>query len=131
MPNVPEARDWIPNANRQRLPVECPVTLEMTPGGQRQLGAAANLSPTGFFVASPTPFPIGTMLRVSLSLPFAAGPRQLVATAQVRWVNNPVAQRAAELPAGMGIEFVNLDHRAHADLRAFLDELLATPAGRR
>ncbi len=121
-------REWVPEAVRRRLPVEFPVTLESTAGGRREVGSVANLSPTGLFVASRILFPVETPLRVSFCLPLSAGPRFLVAAARVRWVNDLVAPEAADLPAGMGIEFVGLDPRSRADLEAFLDELLA-PVG--
>jgi hypothetical protein len=118
-------REWVEEAVRHRMPVEFPVTFESTAGGRREVGSVANLSPTGLFVASRTLFPAETPLRISFCLPLSAGARLLVTTARVRWVNDPSAPRSADLPAGMGIEFVGLDPRSRADLEAFLDELLA------
>ena len=121
-------REWVPEAVRRRLPVEFPVTLASAAGGREEVGTVANLSPKGLFVVSCAVFPIDTRLRVSFCLPLSAGPKFLVAAARVRWVNDPAAPDAADLPAGMGIEFVGLDPRSRADLEAFLDELLA-PVG--
>lgn len=125
MQDVQVGRQWVPDAVHRRLPVEFPVTLEGA-GQQRQVGSVVNVSPTGLYVASRAPIPAGAQLRVSLVLPLAAGPRTLVASAQVRWVNDPSAPGVPELPTGMGIEFVGLEPHARADLERLLDELHGT-----
>ncbi len=127
MQEAPVERRWVPEAVRRRFPVEFPVTLEGA-GRPRQVGSVVNMSPTGLYVASRAPIPAGVRLRVSLVLPLAAGPRPLVAAAQVRWVNDPSAPGAPELPPGMGLEFEGLEPQARADLERLLDELLGTAA---
>lgn len=133
MPTDQREREQGPDARRllrRSLPVDFPVTLEAV-GGRRQVGSVANLSPIGLFVSSPSPFPVGTTLRVSLFLPLAAGSRRLVTAGQVRWINEAPTLEAPELSTGMGIEFVDLDARTRDDVQAFLDERLAPLAGRR
>lgn len=129
-------REWRPDAVHRRLPVEFPVVLEGLDGAAgplRLVGSVVHVSPTGLFVASRTPIPAGARLCVSLVLPLAAGPRRLVAAGNVRWVNDPSAPRAPELPPGMGIEFASLEPGARADLESLLHELrepAAAAAGR-
>ena len=50
------------------------------------------------------------------------GPKPLAAAAWVRWTNDPLAPKAAGLPPGMGIEFLDLDAAARAALDAFVSE---------
>jgi hypothetical protein len=128
MANVATEREWVPEAVRLRLPVDFPVTLEATSAERREVAAVINLGPRGMFAASRTLLPPGTALRVSFFLPLASGARPVVATARVRWVNDPAGAPTPELPGGMGLEFVGLDGGSQADLERFLEELMA-PAG--
>lgn len=116
-------REWVPEAVRRRLPVEFPVMLASAAGGRQEVGTVANLGPRGLFVVSRVVFPADTRLRVSFCLPLSSGPRPVDAAARVRWFNDPSAPQSSDLPAGMGIEFVELDAQSRADLEAFLDEL--------
>ncbi|HWP35865.1 MAG TPA: PilZ domain-containing protein [Thermodesulfobacteriota bacterium] len=126
MRSGPLGRVWVPDEVRRRLPVEFPVTLDGE-AGQRCVGTVVNLSPTGLYVASRTLFAPGTTLRASFALPLAAGPRPVAVWVQVRWLNDPASPQAAELPGGMGVEFVGLDPRLRADIERLLDELTAPP----
>jgi hypothetical protein len=128
MANVATEREWVPEADRLRLPVDFPVTLEATSGERREVAAVINLGPRGMFAASRMLLPPGTPLRVTFFLPRAGGARPVVATARVRWVNDPAGPRTPDLPGGMGLEFVGLDGALEAELEGFLDELTA-PAG--
>jgi hypothetical protein len=128
MADVAIEREWVPEAVRLRLPVDFPVTLEATSAERREVAAVVNLGPRGMFAASRTLLPPGTALRVTFFLPIAGGARPVVATARVRWVNDPAGPRTPELPGGMGLEFVGLDGALQADLESFVEELTA-PAG--
>jgi hypothetical protein len=125
MPNAAQEGDWVPEKLRRRLPVDFPVTLEAISAERREVGAVANLSARGIFAASRMLLPAGTPLRVTFYLPLPAGARPIVASARVRWVNDPEAPRAPDLPGGMGLEFVGLDVRSKADLERFLEDLMA------
>jgi hypothetical protein len=128
MANVATEREWVPEADRLRLPVDFPVTLEATSAERREVAAVVNLGPRGMFAASRMLLPPGTPLRVTFFLPRASGARPVVATARVRWVNDAAGPRTLDLPGGMGLEFVGLDGALEAELESFLDELTA-PAG--
>lgn len=128
MPNaVVQERDRVPDLLRHRLPVDFPVTIEVGSGERREVGTVANLSGRGMFVASRMQVPVGTALRLTFYLPLPTGARPIVASARVRWVNDPKAPRAPDLPGGMGLEFVGLDGGSARDLERFLNDLLAAP----
>lgn len=125
MPNVAYERKWGAEQVRVRLPVDFPVTLEAASAGRREVGSVANLGPRGIFAASRMLLPVGTGLKATFYLPLAEGPRPIVASARVRWVNDPSAPRAADLPGGMGLEFVALHGSSKIDLDRFIEELVA------
>jgi hypothetical protein len=126
MTNIAIEREWVPEAIRCRLPVDFPVTLEVTGSDRRETGAVANLSLRGMFAATRVLLPVNAPLRVIFCLPLATGPRTYAVAARVRWVNDPSAPRAPELPGGMGLEFVGLDGGSRSDLERFLEELVST-----
>ncbi len=128
MPNVSQEREWVPETVRLRLPVDFPVTLEAASANRREVAAVANLSPRGIFAAGRMLLPAGTPLKVTFYLPFATGARPIVASARVRWVNDPSAPRTADLPGGMGLEFVGLDGGSKVDLERFIEDLMAPVA---
>lgn len=65
-----------------------------------------NLSRGGTFIASETPFPIGTEFLFRLVVP--RNDEALAVRGVVRWIH-PKHQATAERPAGMGVEFVFAD----------------------
>jgi uncharacterized protein (TIGR02266 family) len=66
---------------------------------------ATNMSEGGMFLRTKTPQPIGTELQFKIEI--AGGQRVMQGSAVVKWVR-AVAKSPAE-PAGMGVEFLNLD----------------------
>lgn len=127
MPNVTQEREWVAEHVRLRMPVDFPVTLEAVSADRREVGTVANLSMRGIFAACRMLLPAGTPLKVTFYLPFATGARPVVTSVRVRWVNDPSAPRAADLPGGMGLEFLGLDGGSKADLERFIEELMAAP----
>lgn len=115
-------KKWVPETRRRRVPVQFPMTFVATGDEHRRVGVVVNVSTGGLFVQSALLLPVGAALRVSLFLPLAAGPKPLAAAAWVRWTNDPLAPKAAGLPPGMGIEFLDLDAAARGALDAFVSE---------
>lgn len=130
MPNVAHDHHRVPEPLRVRLPVDFPVTLEVAARGSREVGTVANLSARGIFAASRLLLPVGTGVKATFYLPLPDGPRAVVASSRVRWINDPSAPSTADLPGGMGLEFVGLHGASRADLERFIATLLAAPAGR-
>jgi hypothetical protein len=78
--------------------------------GEPQVGTAADLSVGGLFVRELTELPHGETVAIELDL--ETGP--LAVAALSRWVRH--VHVTADLPAGTGIEFVDLDAAALAAL---------------
>lgn len=99
------------------------VELEYTDGRATARGVTSNIGVGGAFVLTEAPLPVGTDLRVSLSVPTAADER-IETEAQVRWV--VTADQADEHhSAGMGIKFMRLDVEALLLLSEYFASLTA------
>lgn len=111
----------------RRLARRFPVSfqLEFTPIHQKKhLGTAVNLNLGGMFLASEHSYPIDTRISLEFTLPGYTIP--LACLARVAWVNHPEWIKKNNLPAGMGIEFVELSGASEAILGDFLDNLVPT-----
>jgi type IV pilus assembly protein PilZ len=80
---------------------------------------ATNISRGGIFINTRTPLPVGTTVRLIISLPDAAFPFDL--TGRVTRVNE-FENSASQVP-GMGIEFVDVDEDKRARIERFVDRL--------
>lgn len=86
------------------------VELEYNDGQTTSRGVTSNIGVGGAFVLTDAPLPVGTDLKVSLTVP-TAGDQLIETDAQVRWV--VTSEQADELhSAGMGIKFMRLDVEA-------------------
>lgn len=74
---------------------------------------SADFSSGGLFLSSEEPLPVGESLLLRFSL--EGFDRDIKCQAEVAWVNDPVTPQKKQLPAGMGIRFVDL---SIDDLRA-------------
>src|SRR5262252_2035338 len=87
----------------QRLEHELPVAYKTVDGFITDW--AINISRGGIFINTPNPLPVGTTVRLIISLPDTAFPFDLVGrVTRVNEVDNPGQQ----VP-GMGIEFIGID----------------------
>ena len=89
-----------------RHPVSFPVDYI---GGVIGCGQAADLSPLGCAIASDTPVPVQTYLKIQLSLPGGATPLE-IELAVVRWSYGSL----------FGVEFIAFGELQKARLRRFL-----------
>lgn len=77
-----------------------------------------NISTGGVFVESDMILPIDTQLIVKFNLPDSD---TLIATkARVAWVNGPSSSRKPSLPAGMGLQFLDLSSEVMKIIKTFL-----------
>ena len=101
----------------QRLEHELPVAYKTVDGFITDW--AINISRGGIFINTPNPLPVGTTVRLIISLPDTAFPFDLVGrVTRVNEVQNPGQQ----VP-GMGIEFVDVDDEKRARIERFVERL--------
>ncbi|MHB1846040.1 MAG: TIGR02266 family protein [Deltaproteobacteria bacterium] len=80
---------------------------------------AVNISKGGLFVNTRSPLPVGSRVRLIVSLPDAAFPFDL--QGKVSWVNE--FDNASNLVPGMGIEFVDIDDEKKTRIAGFVEKL--------
>ena len=79
-------------------------------------GFSENVSEGGLFVATEAPYDVGERIELSLSL---MGAESSILVGIVRWVRP--GGTSGGLPAGMGIQFVDMDERVQKGLQTFVD----------
>jgi uncharacterized protein (TIGR02266 family) len=106
------------------------LTLAVTMNGDNNFycGVSENLSESGIFIATVHELPIGTVLRVTFSVPTSAEPISVLG--EVRWLrrSSAVAARGtvfgeedgASVKPGFGVQFLALDEHASDAVRRFL-----------
>lgn len=91
---------------------------------------ATNISRGGLFINSREPLPVGTVVRLIISLPDTAFPFDL----EGKVVRVVAPDNPGNEPPGMGIEFVDVDEEKRGRIERFVEKLrreLAAPLGRR
>jgi Tfp pilus assembly protein PilZ len=84
----------------------------------------------GVFVERSSPLPVGDEVRIRFLLPGNEIP--VAARCRVAWWHGPEqALRSRSLPAGMGLEFIEVDDRGDERVRGFVEDFLRRPGGRR
>lgn len=106
------------------------VDVSYSAEGEIYSGQATTLGAGGLFIATDTPLPAGTKVRVRFRLPGGRSDHEL--DARVVWANDPQVSGIPESARGMGVSFA--DKRPAARLAyelANLDERLeGEPEGR-
>src|SRR5687768_14144373 len=91
-------------------------------GGREDL-FLIDLAMRGVFVERPAPLPLGTVVEVTFRLPGNELP--VVARCRVAWWRAPAMDlKSKTLPAGLGLEFLDLDGDGAGRIRAYLSEYL-------
>jgi type IV pilus assembly protein PilZ len=109
-----------PGPGQQRAPrleYELPVAYSTVSGFVTDW--AVNISRGGLFINTQKPLPVGTQVRIIISLPGTEFPFNL--TGRVTRVNELHAQ-ANQVP-GMAVEFVDVDDAKRGRIEEFVDRL--------
>lgn len=113
-PAPPSTRTGGNERNRTRYRVELEVTLE---GSHNfYMGFTENISEGGLFVATHRYKPIGSPIRLTLRLPAAAEPIEVLG--EVRWVRE--ANEANNVPPGMGVCFHEISEAGLHSINEYL-----------
>ncbi|HWI40447.1 MAG TPA: response regulator [Verrucomicrobiae bacterium] len=95
-------------------------------GGRKVLSDySVNLSTGGLFLESSNLLPAGTSLDVEFILP--TGRRSVRCKARVAWLNTPEAPPKPVLPAGMGLQFLDLTVNDMDAIRGYLHQGRISP----
>lgn len=89
-------------------------------------GFSVDLSTGGLYLKTDVSLAVGENLRLQFSLP--NHDKTLSCKARVAWINPAERPRKPELPAGVGIQFVDLSLEDLKSLRRFLEHNAIEPA---
>jgi hypothetical protein len=109
-------------AGETRMDLRVPTSLSgmSYKGSVRKQVALHNLSAGGAYLATNQPFPVDTEISLEIPLPTHG----LLARACVRHVKHADDPERPHLPAGMGVEFTNLELTSQSELRQFVEAQL-------
>ncbi|HJV67009.1 MAG TPA: response regulator [Geomonas sp.] len=114
------ARKYTVAVDRRQLRVSCQVPLLLLEEGTPVGAETVDISDGGLYVASGHPLPQDAQIRLALYLPGPSG-FLLEGSARVAWTNAEEHRVKPALPAGFGVEFVNLPESQLTALEAFMD----------
>jgi len=112
------------NRDKQKMPRQAPRLEHELPVAYKTVDGfitdwAINISRGGVFINTPDPLPVGTTVRLIISLPDTAFPFDLVGrVTRVNELDNPSQQ----VP-GMGIEFIGIDDEKRNRIQRLVDRL--------
>lgn len=104
---------------RQALRADLDVAVDLESEHNFFTGFVRNISDGGLFIATTTPFPIGTRIAVRLRIPSFERDEMIVGV--VKWVRS-APRRKGELPGGVGIAFLDLDSAVARKIDAFISQ---------
>jgi uncharacterized protein (TIGR02266 family) len=113
------ARRFLDIAARDALRVEVHLAVRYGLGGDRLLdNFSINISTGGLFIETDQPRPEGSPLHLEFQLPDRS--ELIRCRARVAWVNSAAAPKNPQLPAGMGIQFIDLSLADMQAVREFI-----------
>ncbi len=112
-----KARRFLPLVERREPRIPCRIPVTITAGVRAIAAVSADISNGGIFVATDEEFAPGAEVILSFLLPTGSATR-IEATGKVAWVNSARQKSKPTLPAGIGVEFIEITGEGLAMLRA-------------
>lgn len=100
-------------------PVLVRADFTLQPGKPAHKGYVTNLSYGGAFLATREPIPVGTPIKLLLSLPWKLG--RISVVAQAKWRRSGDASSVEYQAPGVGLEFAHLDEESLGKIRLYLE----------
>jgi len=121
------ARRFLNMADRQSPRVPSRISVRYGANGEHELNDfALNLSTGGLFLEKAAPLAAGT--RLTLEFPLPGRPKPVRCRARVAWVNRPERSGRSRLPAGMGVQFLDLGLDELQAIREFVKQECLSPS---
>lgn len=115
-PSTPAGAPPRPDDGRAFERIDIEVEVNLRNENTFFTGFSENISEGGLFVATEAPWDIGESIEISLRI-MGAEATPLVGV--VRWVRS--GGTSGGLPAGMGVQFVDMDEAVRRALQSFVD----------
>jgi two-component system, cell cycle response regulator len=114
------ARKYTEAVDRREARVSCNIPVVFLHAKSPASGHAVDISEGGLFLATHETIRHDTPLKLALYLPVAT-PHLIEVAGRVAWVNEERNRVCSSLPAGVGVQFLDLDEQQTALVKAFLD----------
>ncbi|KRT70272.1 MAG: type IV pilus assembly PilZ [candidate division NC10 bacterium CSP1-5] len=115
-------RQWVSHPQRRvHRRAEVRFGVDYTHEGRTDFGMSLNMCEGGIFIATQRPLAPDTVIALCFTLPDASKP--LSVRGRVAWVSGD--EKDPDVIIGMGVQFVDLDPRAVAEIGALVDRLSA------
>ena len=117
-------------ANRRKYPRISPLLIRAdfsTGFGEKVYrGYVTNLSYGGAFLATPEVVPVGSTVKISITLPWQVG--RIDAEAKVVWKRAGRASTDDDSSAGLGLQFVRIGRESTAKLKLYFEKFTTLAA---
>ncbi len=114
----------VPERKSQRVPYQTSVFY--TVDGHPMTGTSADISVRGIFIATDRTVNEGETIELSFAIPSSV-PEIYEASGRVAWVNGKNKPLKGEMPAGFGVEFLNLNKRGLDAVFGYVSESHLAP----
>lgn len=115
-----KARKYTEAVDRREIRIPCLFPVIYLMGKAPLSGHAMDIGDGGIFLASHEPVRKDARLKLVFYLP-SAPPLLMELTGRVAWVNEEPKRLKPALPAGFGVEFLDLEERGDAALKAYVE----------
>lgn len=119
-----KGRACLADFERRRHRYNYSTDIEFLKNGEPRYGVTADISRGGLFIAVPHDAMPDDPIDLSFSLPVEDENILVAARARIAWENRPGNLRKPAYPAGVGVEFTNIDPDKVAMIEKFFENVL-------
>lgn len=119
-----KGRKCLADFERRRLRFRYVTDVEFLKDGEPKSGRTEDISKGGLFIAIPPDVMPDDPVDLSFSLPLGDETVVVAARARVAWENRGDIRLKPTYPAGIGVEFTDIDNEAVAKIEKFFHEVL-------
>jgi hypothetical protein len=101
-------RTFIPSVERRGPRVACRTGVEMKISGAHVSGFCEDIGPGGLYVAADFTAEVGSVINLTFRLPGIGDEPPVTARGRVAWLNTACDMKHSGLPAGFGVEFIEI-----------------------
>ena len=120
-----KGRQCIADFERRRRRYSFTTDVEFLKNGESHFGVTADISRGGLYIAVPTHNLPEDPVDLAFKLPIKGEGILVAARGRVAWENRPESPLKPNYPAGVGIEFVDIDPEIVRKIESFFEEELA------
>ncbi len=112
-------RRFLPSIERRELRIPCRTSVFFSLQGQNGYGTLVDLSAGGLFIQYSRPVQVESRVQLNFVIPGRTSD-VVGACGRVAWTNESLQPKRSDLPAGFGVEFLDLPAESARVIQAFL-----------